>query len=31
MRENPNLTIIANPGSTAEQYAIENEIPYKHL
>ena len=31
LRENPNLTIIANPGSTAEQYAIENKIPYKHL
>ena len=29
--ENPNLTIVANPGSTAEQYAIEHKIPYKHL
>ena len=31
LRENPNLTIIANPGSTAEQYAIEHKISYKHL
>ena len=29
--ENPNLTIIAPPGSTAEQYAIEHKIPYKQL
>jgi hypothetical protein len=26
-----NVTILCTPGSFAENYAVENEIPYEHI